>query len=193
MAYKAIVIGASAGGFFTLGKLLALLPHNFSTPILIVQHISPTSDNYMPIYINSRCKLNVKEADEKEPILPGFVYFAPPNYHLMVEEDHTISLSNDEKVNYSRPAIDILFETAAYAYESNLIGIILTGANSDGAKGLAQIKEAGGYSIVQDPNEADTQAMPEAAISLAVPDSILSIDKIAELLISFDDSYRVNK
>ncbi len=187
MAYKAIVIGASAGGFFTLGKLLSLLPKDFSIPILVVQHISPNSDSYMPIYLNSNCKITVKEADEKEPILPGFVYFAPPNYHLLVEEDHTISLSNDEKLNYSRPSIDILFETASYAYETELIGIILTGANSDGAIGLAQIKDAGGYCIVQDPKEADTQAMPLAAIEKATPHKTLIIEKIAQLLISFSN------
>ena len=191
MAYKAIVIGASAGGFFTLGKLLSLLPKDFSIPILVVQHISPNSDSYMPIYLNSNCKITVKEADEKEPILPGFVYFAPPNYHLLVEEDHTISLSNDEKLNYSRPSIDILFETASYAYESELIGIILTGANSDGAIGLAQIKDAGGYCIVQDPKEADTQAMPLAAIEKATPHKTLIIEKIAQLLISFNNKQKL--
>lgn len=186
MAYKAIVIGASAGGFFTLGKLLSLIPGNFSIPILVVQHISPTSDSYMPVYLNNNSKLKVKEADEKEKIMPGVVYFAPPNYHLLVEEDYTISLSNDEKVNYSRPSIDILFETAAFAYEKELIGIVLTGANNDGAKGLLAIKNAGGYCIVQDPKEAEVQTMPMSAIELATPDKVLVIEDIAKYLVSID-------
>lgn len=180
--YKAVVIGASAGGFHALKKLLGNLSTDFSLPILIVQHISPTSDNYMAKYLNSNCNLSVKEADEKDSILPGHVYIAPPNYHLLVEEDHTISFSTEEKVNYSRPAIDILFDTAVYAYGNTLIGIILTGANSDGAKGLKNIKEAGGYCIVQDPKEAEASAMPLAAIDATKTKNIYTITKIAKLL-----------
>ncbi len=184
MKYNAVVIGASAGGFHAVKKLLAQLPKDFSLPVIIVQHISPSSDNYMATYLNDNCKLRVKEADEKEDILPGYVYISPPNYHLLVEEDFTLSLSTTEKVNYSRPSIDILFETAVYAYGDSLIGIVLTGANNDGAEGLRKIKNAGGYCIVQDPKEAEATVMPESAIEKAVPHNILCIDSIAKKLIS---------
>lgn len=184
MKYKAVVIGASAGGFHALKKLLGNLPDDFSLPILIVQHISPSSDNYMAKYLNKNSKLSVKEADGKEPILPGYVYIAPPNYHLLIEEDYTLSFSTEEKVNYSRPSIDVLFETAVFAYGNSLIGIVLTGANSDGAKGLKKIKEAGGYCIVQDPKEAEASAMPLAAIASTKTKNIYTIDKIATLLAS---------
>ena len=186
MSYKAIVIGASAGGFFALKKLITALPIDFSIPILIVQHISPTSDSYMARHLNSLSKLTVKEADEKEAILPGHVYIAPPNYHLLIEEDNTISLSTENKKNYSRPSIDILFETAAYAYGKVLIGIILTGANNDGSSGLLSIKNHGGYCIVQDPSEAEVDTMPISAINNSNPQKILKIEEIASLLIEIN-------
>lgn len=186
MSYKAVVIGASAGGFYALRELIPKLPKKFSMPIFIVQHISPTSDNYMSHFLNKLSKLEVKEADEKENIKSGYVYISPPNYHLLIEEDNTISLSTEEKMNYSRPSIDILFETAAIAYGDSLIGIILTGANNDGAHGLLKIKNRGGYCIVQEPSEAETDAMPIAAIETATPDKVLTLDKIADLLIELD-------
>ena len=182
MRYKAVVIGASAGGFHAVKKLLENLPNSFAMPILIVQHLSPTSDNYMAKYLNDNCKIIVKEADEKEKILPGIVYLAPPNYHMLIEEDFTISLSTEEKVHYSRPSIDVLFETAVFAYGDTLIGIVLTGANSDGSDGLLKIKESGGYCIVQDPKEAESTAMPQAAIEKANPQKILTISEITKLL-----------
>jgi len=125
----------------------------------------------------------VKEADEKEAIVPGTVYIAPPDYHMMVETDETISFSADEKVNYSRPSIDVLFEAAADTYGRQLVGIVLTGANNDGAAGLLAIKNAGGFTIVQEPEDAESPAMPIAAIQLAKPHSILSLDEIIKLLI----------
>ncbi|MFK5856493.1 MAG: chemotaxis protein CheB [Bacteroidota bacterium] len=185
--YKAIVIGASAGGFYALGNLLAKLPKEFSIPILIVQHISASSDNYMSVYLNRKSKLKVKEADEKETIKGGTVYIAPPNYHMLVENDYTISLSTDYKLNYSRPSIDILFESAAYVYGKALIGVVLTGANNDGAAGLLEIKNNGGYCIVQDPKEAEASAMPQAAFAKASPNKVLKLAKIADLLIKLDN------
>lgn len=119
--FKAIVIGASAGGMHTLKDLLKMLPANFELPIIIVQHIAPSSDNYLVEFLNSHCKLNVKEADEKEIIKKGFVYLSPPNYHTLVEDDLSLSLSAEEKVNYSRPSIDVLFISASDAYKNNLI------------------------------------------------------------------------
>jgi two-component system chemotaxis response regulator CheB len=186
MSYSAVVIGASAGGFYALGKLLTKLPKKFSMPIFIVQHISSSSDNYMAKYLDKRSKLTIKEADEKEIIKGGVVYIAPPNYHLLIEEDNTLSLSTEKKKNYSRPSIDILFESALFVYGSNLIGVVLTGANNDGAYGLQKIKKMGGYCIVQNPAEAESTAMPLAAIEKAEPQKVLKLADIAELLIKLD-------
>jgi two-component system, chemotaxis family, protein-glutamate methylesterase/glutaminase len=193
MLYKAIVLGASAGGFYALRKLIPMLPCDFSLPIIIVQHISPTSDNYMSRFLNNLSEVEVKEVDEKEALLPGHVYIAPPNYHLLIEENRTTSLSTEEKRNYSRPSIDILFETAALAFGNELIGIILTGANHDGAEGLRKIKLAGGYCIVQDPSEAEAEAMPKAAIKKSNPQKILSLNDIAKHLIEIDYKIKKNK
>lgn len=186
MLYGAVVIGASAGGFHALGELISKLPKEFSMPVFIVQHISPASDSYMSKFIDKLSKLNVKEADEKEKIKSGNVYIAPPNYHLLVEEDLSLSLSTEQKKNYSRPSIDILFETAAYAYGNKLIGVILTGANNDGSAGLLKIKNVGGYCIVQEPSEAEAPAMPLAAIKIVKPNKVLKLNEIAKLLIELD-------
>ena len=185
--YKAIVIGASAGGMHTLKLLLSGLESDFNMPILIVQHISPSSDNYMVEFLNKNTKLTVKEADEKESLKNGIVYLSPPNYHMLVEEDFTISLSAEQKVNYSRPSIDVLFMSASDAFKKHLIGIILTGANDDGARGLLEIKRNKGLTIVQDPNEAETAAMPEAAIKCTNPHHILGVEEISKLISSFGD------
>jgi two-component system chemotaxis response regulator CheB len=124
----------------------------------------------------------VREAEEKQNPLPGYVYFAPPNYHLMIEDDGAFALSVSEKVNYSRPSIDVLFETAAWVHKSDLVGIIMTGANHDGANGLKKIKDNGGLTIVQDPATADVSVMPGAAIQVAEPDYIFSIENIIDFL-----------
>ena len=191
--YKAIVIGASTGGFYALKRLIGALPGDFVLPILIVQHISPNSDNFMATYLNDISKVRVKEADEKEVITPGTVYIAPPNYHMLVEENFTIGLSTEDKFNYARPSVDILFETAVYTYQSELIGIVLTGANNDGAKGLRAIKDAGGLTIAQLPAEAEAYMMPQSAIDLTSPDHILTIDNIAKLLIEISINIIKNK
>lgn len=180
---KAVVVGASAGGLYALKKLLPALPATFPCPVLVVQHMSPHSDNYMTRMLNDLSRLTVKEADEKEIITPGKVYVAPPDYHLLVEADYSLSLSVEEKVNYSRPSIDVLFETAADVYGSHLMGIILTGANVDGANGLLAVKEKGGFTIVQHPDDAESPAMPKAAIERAKPHKILTLDKIIALLL----------
>lgn len=139
--YKAIVIGASAGGMEVVNLLLTNFPEDFSIPILIVQHIPDTSDGKWTKIINDRCKINVKEADEKEVINPGTAYFAPANYHLLLETNLSLTLTIDERVNFARPAIDVLFETAAESCKDQLIGIVCSGGNSDGANGLAHIKK----------------------------------------------------
>lgn len=183
MKYRTIVIGASAGGMDAIKTILMPLQKGFSASILIAQHLSPHSDNYMARYLNKVCKINVKEADEKEKVLPGTAYIAPSNYHLLVEKDETLSLTVDRKINYSRPAIDVLFDTAAEVYRGELIGIILTGASSDGSKGLKKIKDLGGITIVQDPSTAEVDFMPKAAIKITEVDYILSLNKISDKLI----------
>lgn len=182
MISKAVVIGASAGGLEALKKILVQLEDNFRMPVLVVQHISAHSDNYLTVHLNNLCKINVKEAEEKEKILAGTAYFAPPNFHMLVEEDYSISFTVDKKINYARPSIDVLFETAAYAFGQRLIGIILTGANNDGARGLEKIKQFGGITIVQDPAESEVDIMPRAAIERAKPDYLLKLDEIAAYL-----------
>ncbi len=185
MPYKAVAIGSSAGGINALKTILPQLPENFQAAIFIIQHISPSSESYMAKFLDNISAIRVKEADEKEKIMPGTAYVAPPNYHLLIEEDFTLSLSVEAKVNYSRPSIDVTFETAALAYGNQLIGIVLTGANSDGAKGLKIIKDAGGLTIVQDPGEAESSIMPLSAIDTADPHKVLKLNEIAAFLKGF--------
>jgi two-component system, chemotaxis family, protein-glutamate methylesterase/glutaminase len=180
--YKAVVIGSSAGGLNALKDLFRYLDEKFQIPVIIVQHISPDADNYLIHILNDMKKLQVKEADEKEKPERGNAYIAPPNYHLLLEPDQTFSLTIDERVNYARPSIDVLFETAAEAYRDKLIGIILTGANNDGSKGLKRINELGGLSIVQDPETAEVDSMPRAAILAHKVDKVLPIKEIASFL-----------
>ena len=179
-SFRAVVIGVSAGGMEALNTLLPTLPEQFPLSVLVVQHRLAGSDDYLAKSLDRTCAVRVKEAEEKETLQAGCVYLAPADYHLLVERDQTLSLSVDEKENYSRPSIDVLFESAAYVWSSQLIGIILTGANSDGAKGLALIKKRGGTTIVQAPETAQYDTMPRAAVGSA--DHILPIPKIGELL-----------
>ncbi len=183
MKYKAIVIGTSAGGLNALQIILNPLPDDFALPILIVQHRSPAPNDFLALSLNSSCQLLVKEAEEKEDIKPGYVYIAPANYHLLIEQDKTLSLSIDEKVRYSRPSIDVLFETAAEVYQSALIGIILTGANNDGTAGLKKIKAYGGLIIAQNPATAESEMMPSSAIKANIVDKILSLTEITPFLV----------
>lgn len=181
--YKAIVIGTSYGGLEALKLILPAFRKGFPLPIIIVLHIGDHSNDTFINHLNSICDLEVKEADSNEPILPGIIYFAPPNYHLQVENDFTFSLSIDEKLNFSRPSIDVLFESAAWVYAIGLIGVILTGANSDGANGLKIIKDLGGKTIIQSPCSATSPNMPRAALKIANPDIKLKLEEIAAKLI----------
>lgn len=180
--YRAVVIGVSAGGLAALEKILPVLKGTFSLPVLVVQHLSPTSENYLPIHFSHRCSLEVKEAEDKEPIEGGVIYFAPPNYHLLVECNRFVALSTEERVNFSRPSIDVLFETAAEAYQNELVGIVLTGANSDGAVGMTKIKQLGGLAVVQSPETAESDAMPKATIDAVEVDHILPLNEIGHFL-----------
>ncbi len=181
-AFQAVVIGASAGGTTALQKILAMLPGNFPLPVIVAQHVHPHQESAARIYKDIGL-LKIKDGDEKEAIQPGFVYFAPPNYHLLIENDHTLSLSIDPKVHYARPSVDVLFESAADAYRAALIGIILGGANQDGAMGLLRVGQYGGLTIVQYPGEAEVCFMPRAAIETANPQYVLPVKKIISLLI----------
>lgn len=181
--YKAIVIGTSYGGLEALNLILPMLGEDFPLPVIIVLHIGDHSNDTFIHHMNSVCLLEVKEAEGNEPIRPGVIYFAPPNYHLQVENNFTFSLSTAEKINFSRPSIDVLFESAAWVYNKGLIGVILTGANSDGARGLKTIKNMGGVAIVQNPCSALSPAMPRAALKIAKPPIRLKLEDIPAKLI----------
>ncbi len=178
---EAVAIGASAGAVQALSRLLSDLPATFALPILIVVHV-PADRSELATLFRSKCRLRVKDAEDKEPILPGHIYFAPSDYHMLVEEDRSLSLSVDNPVLYSRPSIDVLFESAADSYGESLAGIILTGANEDGAQGLGAIARAGGVALVQDPAEAFAAAMPLAALTRCPDAEIATLDVIARRL-----------
>lgn len=187
MHYEAIVIGVSSGGMNALKIIFSALPADFSMPIIIVLHVGALSDSLWIPLLNEKSNLHVKEADEKEKIEKGIIYIAPPNYHLLIEKDRTFSLTIDERVNFARPSIDVLFESAAEAYRNKLIGIVLTGANNDGTNGIIRIKECGGLAIIQDPKTAESPYMPKSAIDAIEADYILALEEIVELLIKIDN------
>ena len=191
--YEAIVIGVSSGGLTALRYIFSSLPKSFTIPFMVVQHVGPRSGNHWIKVLDENSKIRVKEADEKEVIKPGTAYIAPPNYHLLVEKNKTLSLTVEEKVNFARPSIDVLFETAADAYKSKLIGIILTGSNSDGTEGLKKIKDLGGLTIAQDPATAESGYMPASAIARVKVDHILSLEGIIELLKNIHSKVNLNK
>ncbi|MGE5394792.1 MAG: chemotaxis protein CheB [Candidatus Saccharibacteria bacterium] len=180
--YKAIVIGTSHGGLEALRLILTGLKEGFPLPVFVVLHIGEHNNDSFIRHLNELCALEVKEAEMNEPIFPGTVYFAPPNYHLLIEDDLTLTLSTSEKVNFSRPSVDVLFESAALVYTRHLIGVILTGANSDGANGLRTIKEYGGLAVVQNPCSSTSPAMPRAALKMAKPQLRLKLEDIADHL-----------
>jgi len=183
-AIKAITIGASAGAVQALMALLPALPATFPLPVLVVVHVPPDRDSALTTLLQSRCKLLVKEAEDKEPALGGVVYLAPSDYHLLLEADGCLALSTDEPVNYSRPSIDVLFESAADACGDSLLGIILTGANHDGAAGLKAVFDQGGVAVVEDPARAYAQAMPMAALEACPEAAVMSLEAITSYLLS---------
>lgn len=184
-AYEAVVIGVSAGGMRALEVILPLLPAKYALAVLIVQHRSKTSGDFLYNYLDELCSLKVLEAEEKTVVTAGNIYFAPPGYHLQVEMDKCLSLSVDPPVNFSRPSVDVLFETAAEAYGDKLVGVVLTGANADGARGLVRIQELGGLTIIQNPADSEAPQMPEAAIGAVGGDYVLSLGEIGKLLASW--------
>jgi len=182
----AIVVGASAGGVEALLKIFKSLRRGFSLPIIAVLHLPDERRSLLAEVFASHLAIPVKEADDKESIVPGTLYFAAPGYHLSVEADRTLSFSQEERVYHSRPSIDILFESAADAYDARLAGVLLTGANNDGAKGMARIKEYGGLTVVQDPAQALARTMPDAALALLTPDFLLPLPDIGLLLVELE-------
>lgn len=183
---RAVVIGASAGGVQALLALLPALPADFPWPIFIVLHVPADRSNLLAPLFEAKCELEVKEAEDKETARPGVVYFAPSDYHLLIEENGDLALSSDEAINYSRPSIDVLFESAADAYGDGLIGVILTGANNDGAAGLKAVHDAGGLPLVQDPGCAYARAMPQAALQACQAATVMPLEGIADYLKGLD-------
>lgn len=175
-------MGVSAGGMQALKRILPALPASFRLPIAIVQHLNAQSDSYLAEHLDELSAITVKEAEDKEILEPGTAYLAPAGYHLLIEPDKSFSLSVEEKVNFSRPSIDLLFESAADALGKSLIGVVLTGANSDGARGLKAIKACGGLAIIQNPMTAEVRYMPQAAFDATPVDYIEDLAGIAPLL-----------
>ena len=177
-----VVVGSSAGGLKALELVLGALPTDFPLPIVAVQHRSKeSSDAYVDV-IGKSTRLPVSDAEDNVPLAAPGVWLGPPDYHVLVEPGR-LALSLEEPVGFSRPSIDVLFESAADAYGPNVIAVLLTGANADGARGLARIKQAGGYAIVQDPHTAESPEMPAAGIARAPVDRVLSLAEIAKELV----------
>jgi two-component system chemotaxis response regulator CheB len=179
---EAVAVGASAGGIEALIVLLEAIPLGFEPPILIVMHIPSNNGDLLLNVLRPHCLAPLRQAEDKDVPEAGTVYVAPPGYHLLVEPARTLALSVDEPVNFSRPSIDVLFESAAYAYGPGLLGIVLTGANEDGAHGLKAIRSAGGLGWVQEPQTAAASVMPRSAIELAGADRILPLSQLASEL-----------
>jgi two-component system, chemotaxis family, protein-glutamate methylesterase/glutaminase len=179
---RAVAIGASAGGLQALSELLPALPAESRAAVFVVLHLPRDKPSLLVDVFSQKCALNVREAEDKEPITPGTVYFAPPNYHLLVEAGPQLALSADDLVNHSRPSIDVLFDSAAQVYREHLLGIILSGANEDGAEGLAAVHAAGGLTVVQEPQTAQSSVMILSALERQPVDLVLDLAGIAELL-----------
>ncbi len=183
MPVEAVVIGASAGALEALSVILPALPGSFRPPVLIVVHVLPDRASVLAELFQRKCQLPVREAEDKEPVRGGTVYFAPPGYHLLVEMDRHLSLSADEPIIFSRPSIDVLFESAADTYGPGVIAVVLSGASHDGARHGSNCRCRPGLAIVQNPGEAFARTMPEAALK-ACPDArVLSLDEIAGWLL----------
>ena len=179
--YDVVVIGASWGGMRALERVLSELPADFPVPIAVAQHRdADAEDDLLPMLLSRHTELEVADADDKDPLAPGRVLLAPPGYHMLIE-DGSVALSVDAPVQFARPSIDVLFESAAAEHGERTVGIVLTGANADGAAGLAAIKRRGGYTIVQDPASAERTEMPEAALAVG-PNAVIDLDGLASVL-----------
>lgn len=179
--YAIVIVGTSWGGLAALRALASALPRGFGLPVVVVQHRHKDSDRLLATLLQERTELTVCEVEDKQPILPGFLFIAPADYHLLVERGH-FSLSTDEPVRYSRPSIDVAFNSAADAYGTRVVGVVLTGANADGAEGLKTIADHGGLALVQTPATAESPTMPRAALEAVPTARAMPIPAIAELL-----------
>jgi two-component system, chemotaxis family, protein-glutamate methylesterase/glutaminase len=176
------VVGSSAGGLRAVSTLLSGIPADFAAAVVVAQHRSVASSDALARLLQASSPLPVREAEDKDPLTPGQVYLAPPDYHLLVDRN-ALSLSVTDRVQYSRPSIDVLFESAADSYGSHVVAVVLTGANADGAKGLARVHAAGGVTVVQDPETAESAAMPQAALATGAADKVLPLSEIATFLV----------
>jgi two-component system chemotaxis response regulator CheB len=181
-AIDAVAIGASAGGVDALSAVLPALPPAGRVAVFVVLHLPRGRPSVLAAIFSSKCQAPVREATDKDAIEPGTVYFAPPDYHLLIEAGGTLALSSDEPVHHSRPSIDVLFESAADVYGPRLLGIVLTGGNADGADGLDAIRRAGGITAVQDPAQAFAPYMIEAALRKGPARHVLPLAGVADLL-----------
>lgn len=181
MACGIVAIGASWGGVNALRLILGALPGDLPVPIVIAQHRGEESPTGLAETLGRRSELQVVEATDKDVPAPGHAYLAPPGYHLLVERE-SLSLSTDDQVRFSRPSIDVLFESVADAYGEEAVGVILTGASDDGAAGLARIRRRGGVTVVQEPATAERRTMPDAALAGGQPHRVLALDEIAPFI-----------
>lgn len=184
---RAVVMGASAGAVQALSEILPRLPADYRLPVLVVVHVPDAPSGLVTLFA-SKSMVAIREPEDKEPIVPATVYLAPPGYHMLVETDHSIALSADEPVLFSRPSIDVLFESAADGYGTGLVGIILTGANEDGARGAAAVHQAGGAVLVEDPASAYAAAMPAAALARCPAARPMSLGGIVDHLLKLGTS-----
>jgi two-component system chemotaxis response regulator CheB len=182
--YKVVIVGGSAGSLNALLQILPEIPILNAFALVIVLHRRSTDDLTLEELLKLKTDITVKAVEDKMPLLPGFIYIAPSNYHLLFEKDNFLALDTSEKINYSRPSIDVSFESAAEVYRDRLIGILLSGSNSDGTQGLKAIQNAGGLIIVQDPASADMPFMPNNAILNTTTDYILDVDGILKFILS---------
>ena len=178
----AVVVGGSAGALEVLSKLLPGLPATSQVPVIVVVHLAPRRPSLLPELFARRCQLPVREPYDKQPVEPG-IWFAPPDYHLLIEANHCFALSIDAPVKFSRPSIDVLFESAARVYGAGLLGVLLTGANDDGMLGACVIRKLGGVLAVQDPDTAEAQEMPKAAIRRAAPQFVGTVEELASMML----------
>jgi two-component system chemotaxis response regulator CheB len=183
IATKAVVIGVSAGAVEALSVILPRLPANFPVPIVTVVHLPADRKSILAELFQAKCQVKVREVDDKDPLQSGTVYFAPPDYHVLIEDDGRLSLSSEELVYYSRPSIDVLFESAAEVYGPSLTAIVMTGASADGAAGLAAVQAAGGTCLVQNPDQANVRTMPDAALEACPGATVLTLQQIADRLL----------
>ena len=184
---KIIIIGGSAGSLLALMQILPELPVIYSFAIVIVLHRKSTDEETLEQLIKLKSNIAVKTVEDKVPLLPGFIYVAPSNYHLLFEKNSMLSLDTSEKINYSRPSIDVSFESAAEIYKDQLIGILLSGSNTDGTKGLQAIQNYGGIIVIQDPLSAEMPFMPSNAIQNTTPDFVLDVAEITQFILSIDN------